>query len=179
MSLRINSVGTRLYGGNHAGHDKLPSMDRRRLGYPVFASKGFHAGLHHGARLHGPAEAGVRQARLQDHRAERRSGSAATARWSKDIEETQGYAVNYPMIGDPELEGGEALRHAARGSRRHVRGPDAGRQRHGALGLHHRTGQEDQGDADLPDDQRAQFRRGAAAPRLLPARRASIRSPPP
>jgi alkyl hydroperoxide reductase subunit AhpC len=25
-------------------------------------------------------------------------------RWSKDIEETQGSAVNYPMIGDPELE---------------------------------------------------------------------------
>ena len=25
-------------------------------------------------------------------------------RWSKDIEETQGYAVNYPMIGDPELK---------------------------------------------------------------------------
>ena len=24
-------------------------------------------------------------------------------RWSKDIEETQGHAVNYPMIGDPEL----------------------------------------------------------------------------
>jgi alkyl hydroperoxide reductase subunit AhpC len=25
-------------------------------------------------------------------------------RWSKDIEETQGSAVNYPMIGDPELQ---------------------------------------------------------------------------
>ena len=25
-------------------------------------------------------------------------------RWAKDIEETQGYAVNYPMIGDPELK---------------------------------------------------------------------------
>lgn len=25
-------------------------------------------------------------------------------RWSKDIEETQGHAVNYPLIGDPELE---------------------------------------------------------------------------
>ena len=25
-------------------------------------------------------------------------------RWAKDIEETQGTAVNYPMIGDPELE---------------------------------------------------------------------------
>jgi alkyl hydroperoxide reductase subunit AhpC len=25
-------------------------------------------------------------------------------RWAKDIEETQGYAVNFPMIGDPELK---------------------------------------------------------------------------
>jgi alkyl hydroperoxide reductase subunit AhpC len=25
-------------------------------------------------------------------------------RWSKDIEETQGHRVNYPMIGDPELK---------------------------------------------------------------------------
>ena len=25
-------------------------------------------------------------------------------RWAKDIEETQGTAVNYPMIGDPELK---------------------------------------------------------------------------
>jgi alkyl hydroperoxide reductase subunit AhpC len=25
------------------------------------------------------------------------------SRWAKDIEETQGHAVNYPMIGDPEL----------------------------------------------------------------------------
>src|SRR4051812_30201603 len=26
------------------------------------------------------------------------------ARWAKDIEETQGTAVNFPMIGDPELK---------------------------------------------------------------------------
>jgi thioredoxin-dependent peroxiredoxin len=26
------------------------------------------------------------------------------AAWAKDIEETQGHAVNYPMIGDPELK---------------------------------------------------------------------------
>ena len=26
------------------------------------------------------------------------------AQWSKDIEETQGHAVNYPLIGDPELK---------------------------------------------------------------------------
>ena len=28
----------------------------------------------------------------------------AHSRWSKDIEETQGHAPNYPMIGDPELK---------------------------------------------------------------------------
>jgi thioredoxin-dependent peroxiredoxin len=26
------------------------------------------------------------------------------AKWAKDIEETQGHAVNYPMVGDPELK---------------------------------------------------------------------------
>jgi alkyl hydroperoxide reductase subunit AhpC len=26
------------------------------------------------------------------------------SRWAKDIEETQGHAVNYPLIGDPELK---------------------------------------------------------------------------
>ena len=26
------------------------------------------------------------------------------SRWMKDIEETQGHAVNYPMIGDPQLK---------------------------------------------------------------------------
>ena len=25
-------------------------------------------------------------------------------KWAKDIEETQGHALNYPLIGDPELK---------------------------------------------------------------------------
>jgi alkyl hydroperoxide reductase subunit AhpC len=29
---------------------------------------------------------------------------ASHSKWVKDIEETQGHAVNYPMIGDPELK---------------------------------------------------------------------------
>jgi len=29
---------------------------------------------------------------------------ASHSQWSKDIEDTQGYKVNYPMIGDPELK---------------------------------------------------------------------------
>lgn len=31
-------------------------------------------------------------------------GVSDHAAWSKDIEETQGHAVNYPLIGDPELK---------------------------------------------------------------------------
>ena len=30
-------------------------------------------------------------------------------KWSKDIEETQGHAVNYPLIGDPELKVAKAM----------------------------------------------------------------------
>ena len=33
--------------------------------------------------------------------------------WAKDIEETQGFAPNFPMIGDPDAENLQALRHAA------------------------------------------------------------------
>ena len=40
------------------------------------------------------------------------------AKWADDIKETQGIAPNYPMIGDPELEGRQALRHAAGRERR-------------------------------------------------------------
>ena len=32
------------------------------------------------------------------------AGCANHSEWSKDIEETQGHAVRYPMIGDPELK---------------------------------------------------------------------------
>ena len=35
------------------------------------------------------------------------------SKWANDIEETQGYAPNYPMIGDPDLKIAKALRHAA------------------------------------------------------------------
>ena len=30
--------------------------------------------------------------------------ASSHTKWAKDIEETQGHAVNYPMIGDPKLE---------------------------------------------------------------------------
>ena len=49
------------------------------------------------------AEAGIRQAERENHRLERRP-VGNHERWANDIKETQGYAPNYPMIGDTNLE---------------------------------------------------------------------------
>ena len=40
-------------------------------------------------------------------------GVSDHARWSADIEETQGHAVNYPLNRRSRAQGGEALRHAS------------------------------------------------------------------
>ena len=72
------------------------------MGDPVLASEGLHAGVHHRARVHGGAQAGVRQAQHEDHRAVVDPVSDHTA-WVKDIQETQGHAINYPLIGDADL----------------------------------------------------------------------------
>src|SRR2546428_12692070 len=72
------------------------------MGDPLLASQGLHPGLHDRARLHGEAQARVRQAQHQDHRLEHRSGERPQE-LVKDIQETQGSAINYPMIGDADL----------------------------------------------------------------------------
>ena len=86
-------------------------------------------------------------------------------RWSKDIEETQGHRVTYPMIGDPELKVAKAYDMLLPSRATRGRGeprPTTPR----SVGLRRRARQEDQGDADLPDEHRSQLRRGAPAARL-------------
>ena len=77
-------------------------------------------------------------------------------KWAKDIQETQGSAPNYPRRCG--LQGRQALRHASGQRLRRCKSPHPRRQPDGASGVPHWTGQENQGDADVPDDQRAQFR---------------------
>ena len=60
-------------------------------------------------------------------------------KWANDIEETQGAAPNYPMIGDPHAHDLEALRHVAGQHRRHVGRPHARRQSDGAYCVRHRA----------------------------------------
>ena len=78
------------------------------MGDPVLASEGFHAGLHNRARLYGGAMPeferrnckiiGLSVDPVDNH-----------SRGAKDIEETQGHAVTYPLIGDPQLKIAQTL----------------------------------------------------------------------
>ena len=79
-------------------------MDRQRLGHSVFASQGLYPVCTTELGYMAGLAAGIRQAQLQNHRAERGPGQPAISKWAVDIEETQGHKVNYPMIGDPELK---------------------------------------------------------------------------
>jgi len=80
------------------------------------------------------------------------------AKWANDIKETQGFAPNYPMIGDTDFNVSKLygmLPASTSGDR-----PSAPpRQSDGAQCLRRRSGQEDQARLDLSDDHGPQFRR--------------------
>ena len=93
------------------------------------------------------------------------------ADWADDIKETQGYAPNYPMIGDTDYNVSKLygmLPAAVSGDPLEAH---AGRQPDRAQRVRHRPGQEDQADPGLSDDHGPQLRRGAARDRLAAADR--------
>ncbi len=73
------------------------------MGRSVFASKGFHAGLHDRAWLRGRPQGGIRQTQLCKIIGLSVDSVGDHTEWAKDIEETQGHALNYPLIGDTDL----------------------------------------------------------------------------
>ena len=133
--------------------------------------QGLHAGLHDRARLHGEHQAGVRQAQRRRSSASRSTRSTTTRSGPKDIEETQGTAPNYPMIGDPEFKVAKAYGMLAGRRRRRPDRAHAGREPDRAQRVRDRPRQEDQADPRLSDDHGPQLRRGAARDRLAPADR--------
>ena len=74
--------------------------------------EGLHAGVHHRARLHGQDQAGVRQARRQDHRPVGRSGRPAR-RLGRRHRGDPGLRAELPDDRRHRLQRVEALRHAA------------------------------------------------------------------
>ena len=93
--------------------------------------------------------------------------------WSKDIERSQGHALNYPLVGDPELKVVKQYDMLPAEAGGHQRGSDPDGQRHGAFGLRDRSGQADQSHPDLPDEHGPQLCRDPSAARLDPADRHS------
>jgi peroxiredoxin len=79
--------------------------------------------------------------------------------WAKDIEETQGARLNFPLLADADRKVATLYDMIPQ------------RQRHadGTLGLRGRPRQEGQIDADLPGEHRAEFRRDPAGDRLVAA----------
>jgi len=62
------------------------------------------------------------------------------SRWAKDIEETQGHAVTYPLIGTRSLRSPNSMTCCRKASVT-LRRPQSGRQCHRALGVRDRTRQ--------------------------------------
>ncbi len=92
-------------------------------------------------------------------------------KWAKDIEETQGAKVNYPLIGDSDLRVAKAydMLPAAAGNSSEGRTPADNATVRSVFIIG--PGQEGEGDAHLSDEHRPQFRRGAAVAGFLPAHR--------
>ena len=103
MTLRINDTAPDFEAETTAGPHPVPRLARQLLVRAVLASQGLHAGLHDRARLHGAASSPSSTGAAEDHRPVSVDPVDDHVRWAKDIEETQGTAPNYPMIGDPDL----------------------------------------------------------------------------
>ena len=86
--------------------------------------------------------------------------------WSKDIEETQGTALNFPLIADPDRKVADLYDMIHPNAERH---PDR------ALGVRHRPGQEGEAHDHLSGEHRPQLRRDPARDRLAAADREATR----
>ena len=103
MALRIGDNAPNFKAQTTQGEIDFHQWIGDSSGDPVLAPEGLHPGLHHRARLHGAHQAGVRPRNAKIIGAVGRPGRRPQ-RWASDIEETQGAAPNYPIIGDPDLK---------------------------------------------------------------------------
>ena len=88
MALTLGDTAPTSRRDTTEGRDQLPRLDWRLVGRAVLAPRAFDAGLHDRTRLHGVDQAGVRQARREDHRHLDRPGRGHRE-WSTDIGDTR------------------------------------------------------------------------------------------
>ena len=174
MSLRIGDRAPDFSAETTTGPIQFPRLARRFLVRAFLASEGLHAGVHDRARLSRPARAGFPAPQLQGDRAVGRPGDRSPAlAWRHQGRDRRRRRLSADRR--PRSRGGEALRHAAGGRRRELGGSHGREQPDGANGVSDRARQAHQGDAGLSDELGAEFRRGAAAARFLPAHGRSSR----
>ena len=165
MALAINDTAPDFEARDHRRQDQIPRLDRRQLGACCSRTPRISP------RSAPPSSATWRKIKPEfDKRGVKIIGLSVDpvehhADWAADIKETQGFAPNYPMIGDidfnvSKLYGMLPAAVVGRSGQAH-----AGRQPDRPQRLHHRPGQEDQTDPGLSDDGRPQLRRGAARDR--------------
>src|SRR5688572_9329643 len=124
--------------------------------------------MHDRAWLSRPARAGVPAPQLQGDRAVGRPGYGSQAMaWRHHDRNRRSRDLSADRRR--RSRGSEALRHAASRRRCELGGPHSREQPDGANGVSDRTRQAHQGNAGLSDELGAEFRRGAAAARFLPA----------
>ena len=101
MSLRINSEAPDFNAETTQGVINFHGWIGD--GWAILFSERFHAGMHDRTRPYGglKPEFDKRNCKIIGLSVDPVGNHS---RWAKDIEETQGHAVNYPMIGDPQLE---------------------------------------------------------------------------
>ncbi len=147
------------------------------MGGDVLAPEGLHAGLHNRARLHGQDQAGVRQARRQDHRPLSRPGRPP-CRLGRRHQGDAGLRAELSDDRRRRFQCLEALRHAA-GSR--VGRPDQahrGRQPDRAQCFRHWPGQESEAHSGLSDEMSLSRARYPTRTPRRPTRRAGRRRSP-
>ena len=91
-----------------------------------------------------------------------------TSSWATDIEETQGTAPNFPLIGDPDRKVADLY---------DMIHPNANDTADGALGVRDRPRQQGEAHAHLPGQHRPQLRRDPPGHRLAAAHRQATRWP--
>ena len=102
MALQLGDTAPDFEADSTEGRIPLPRLDRRLVGSPGPAPEGLHSGLHDGAGLHGEDQAGVRQARREDHRPLGRPDRRPRGRAARHRGDA-GLAPNYPIIADHDF----------------------------------------------------------------------------